>query len=240
MSAQTQPGVAVVLQKKDLNTSVFTYNSTTKTFSIKPVSTDSANLLTSGADGLASLTPGVVQNNQITYTASLDNATPPNLILYKTVGGTTTAVSTVAVGSTANPQVTGGSYNATSGVLTLTETGSGNNVTINLGAFLTAVQTANSNSISHSGTGTGSSPLTASVILDPESGNLLKVTASGTKVDPADVLALLNANITHGLTVNTSAGLLTSVVNGVTATTNLLLLQGADGSTIGYALAGTS
>lgn len=86
--------------------------------------------------------------------------------------------------------VDGATYNASTMVLTLTDTnGTTPDVTVSL-ADLKAIVTANTNSITLSGTGESATPLKADVKLDPLAGNLLKVTAAGTKVDPADVVAL--------------------------------------------------
>jgi hypothetical protein len=61
--------------------------------------------------------------------------------------------------------------------------------------FTLFVTSTDSTSIDFSGAGTVGSPLTASLIVDVLAGNLLKVTASGAKVDPADVkLALTFVN----------------------------------------------
>lgn len=54
-----------------------------------------------------------------------------------------------------------------------------------------SVTSTDSNSIDFSGVGTVGSPLTADIKIDVLAGNLLKVTATGTKVDPADVKALV-------------------------------------------------
>jgi hypothetical protein len=57
--------------------------------------------------------------------------------------------------------------------------------------FALVVVTANSNSITLTGNGNTGTELTAALKVDPLSSNLLKVTASGTKVDPVDVKAVL-------------------------------------------------
>lgn len=57
--------------------------------------------------------------------------------------------------------------------------------------FTLSVTSSDSTSIDFSGVGTVGSPLTASVIVDPLVGNLFKVTATGTRVAPADVKAAL-------------------------------------------------
>jgi len=86
--------------------------------------------------------------------------------------------------------VNGGNYNAATGVLTLTDNDGGTgDVTINL-QDLKIVVTAASNSIGFTGTGEASSALVANLVVDPLAGNLLAVTATGVKVDPAGVTAI--------------------------------------------------
>lgn len=91
--------------------------------------------------------------------------------------------------------VSGGGYDPATMVLTLTDNdGTTPDIVINL-ADLKKVVTAASQSIVWSGTGEASSPLQAELKLDPLAGNLLKVTPSGVKVDPADIVVATDYGI---------------------------------------------
>lgn len=128
--------------------------------------------------------------------------------------------------------VNGANYNASTMVLTLTDnSGTTPDVVINL-ADLKQVVTQATNSILFSGTGESGSPLQADLKVDALVGNLLKVTAAGVKVDPADVVALTTN------TLGFSGGTLTSTVTGVAATAALRGDQVQDlfGVNIGYLL----
>lgn len=57
------------------------------------------------------------------------------------------------------------------------------------------IVTASTNSILNTGVGTTASPLTSNLKVDVLAGNLLKVTASGTKVDPTDVTILASVDV---------------------------------------------
>jgi hypothetical protein len=79
--------------------------------------------------------------------------------------------------------------------------------------FSLTVTSTDSNSIDFSGVGTVGSPLTASIKVDALAGNLLAVTASGVKVDPASVKAALTFdNELQDLASNT-LGYFNSTVN---------------------------
>ena len=86
--------------------------------------------------------------------------------------------------------VNGGTYNAATMVLTLTDNdGTTPDIMIALSELKT-ITTAASDTITFSGDGSDANPLTADLVVDPLAGNLLKTSAAGAKVDPADVIAL--------------------------------------------------
>lgn len=92
--------------------------------------------------------------------------------------------------------VNAASYDPATMVLTLQDNeGTTPDITINL-ADLKQVITANANGLTWSGTGEASNPLIASLTLDPIAGNLLKLTASGFKVDPADIKVTTDYGLT--------------------------------------------
>jgi hypothetical protein len=79
--------------------------------------------------------------------------------------------------------------------------------------FALVVVTADSNSIALTGNGNTGTELTAALKLDALAGNLLKVTASGTKVDPADVKAALTFTDELQSLASVTIGFVNSAVN---------------------------
>ena len=149
--------------------------------------------LTSTVNGVAStldLTP-LIQAGETNTTLTYNPAT--KTLTYTNEDATVATIDLSALA--ADIFVTGGSYNAATMVLTLSDNdGVTPDITINL-ADLKKVATQATNSITFTGTGEASSPLQASLVVDPIAGNLLTVTASGAKVAPAAVTALATVDV---------------------------------------------
>lgn len=191
--------------------SQFTFNSTTGKWVVAGtgVSSDAGNILTAGTDHAPLLTQAVIRSNQTTYTLAM-SADNKKIQLMNQAG----AVISVIDPTVFEAQLDGVAIS--NGVFTFNDA-SGNAVgTLNTGLFLQTVSIANSNAVSISGTGVAGSPVTASLVVDTITGNLLKVSTNGALVSSSDILALLNANITH--TLSSAVNTMTSIVNGVTAT----------------------
>ena len=157
------------------------------------LSNPSAANLTSTVNGVAStldLTP-LIQAGETNTTLTYAPAT--KTLTYTNEDATVATIDLSALA--ADIFVTGGSYDPATMVLTLSDNdGVTPNITINL-ADLKKVTTQATNSIAFTGTGEASSPLQANLVLDPITGNLLVVSATGAKVDPAAVLALATVDV---------------------------------------------
>lgn len=192
---------------------------------VATVAADAGNLVASGFDGGAYLDQGAIRGAQAYPSFTVADR---QLTVDDGAGHITVVPLDVA-----DIHVTGASLVGT--VLHLRQDGEPD-VELDLGAFLQAVATANSTSIALSGSGTAASPIAASVILDPVAGtNLLKVGASGIKVDPADILALLNANTAVSTTIDPVDGVFRTTVSGQEATTPIVELVDSAGVHVGYA-----
>lgn len=147
-------------------------------------------------------------------------------------------------------------------VLTFTDKESNQTITFDTSSPITSILKANSQAISLSGDGkTGA--LTATLIIDPATNNLAKVSATGLMVDKNDVLAYINANLTFSatstgnsiaITVGDATQTVTAVnsntlthdlannqlktaVNGVAATVATATLKNTAGTTLGAIIA---
>lgn len=224
------------LRPQDLGAQ-FVLDPATHKFRHNPVSVDPGQVLSQGSDLNAFLNALGVQNAQTTYHLALAGHT---IQLYRTASGVTTLQDTVDT-TLFDMSVSGATI--INGILSLTETNGGPTVQVDLSAFLKAVSYANSNAIAITGQGNPGSPLVVSFVVDATvpavtgaAGNLLKVSVNGAKVDPSDVLALLNANISHTLVVDTANALLRSVVNGIGATVPLTEILDVTGVHQGWML----
>ena len=203
----------------------------TQKFRISVVSTDATNVAVAGSDGGAKVTQAIIQANQLSYTFGYD-PTAKKLTLYQTTSGTTSVVSTV------DPNVYDLTVNGATlanGKLTLTETNGGASVTVDLNAFLQEVSLANTNAISLVGGGHANEPLTATLVIDPETNNILKVGVAGARVDTQDILTFLNGctTITTSLVADDANGVIRMKVGGSTATAASIVLTDANGVRIG-------
>jgi hypothetical protein len=156
------------------------------------VSSDVGNVLTLGSDNKAMLTENVVKSNQLTYSLSLDSANG-KIVLTDSSGASSYISAAVLQGSMDDVDI-----NADGTSITFVDKENARNVTINFSTFLTAVSKANTNAIALSGDGKAS-PLTATLIIDPIAGNLLKVGVNGAYVSTSDIIALLNSNTSVSL-----------------------------------------
>ena len=141
--------------------------------------------------GSVDLTPAVKAAETLTSWA-YDPAT--NIVTYTDEAGTAGTHDLSAL--TTDIYVNGGSFDAASMVLTLTDTDGGTgDITVDLSA-LKQVSTADSATVAFSGTGEAGSPLTASAsVSGATAGNLLTAVADGLAVDPAGVTALATVDV---------------------------------------------
>lgn len=174
-------------------------------------SADADNLLTAGADGASFLATSTVKNNQITYELSL---TDKKIKLINSDGGVSEIPTTSVEAEFKDVSITGSTVTFTDNL------DSSKTYVADFSTFLTAVGRANSNSIELSGSGTATDKLTATLVVDPSSDNLLKVSVSGAMVDSADILDLLNTSTS--VTLTSSVNTLTLTVNGQEATATII------------------
>lgn len=150
--------------------------------------------LTSDVNGVTDtidLTPAVQAAETLT-TWNYDPAT--HIVTYTGENGVAGTSDLSAL--TSDIYVNGGSYDAASMILTLTDADAGTaDVTVDL-SELKKVATADSATIAFSGTGEASSPLTASMIASTATvGNLATIVADGVAVDPVAVTALATVDV---------------------------------------------
>ena len=177
------------------------------------VSADAGNVLAAGTDAKAMLTSAAIKANQKTYVLSLDAANG-KIVLADSDGVQSYIDAAVLQGNMDDVDI---SADGTS--ITFVDRENSRNTTINFSTFMTAVNKANSNAITLSGDGKATA-LTATLVVDPAVGNLLKVGVAGASVSQSDVLALLNSNTTVSL--SSSANSMTVTVNGKTSSANII------------------
>lgn len=95
----------------------------------------------------------------------------------------------------------------------------GNTLSFDTNSPIYAILKANTNAIQLAGDGKTSN-LTATLIVDPNTNNLLKITVNGAMVDKNDILAVVNQATTNSLT--SSGNTLTSTVNGKTSNASII------------------
>lgn len=177
------------------------------------VSSDAGNVLVAGTDAKAMLTSAAIKSNQKTYVLSLDAANG-KIVLTDSDGAQSYIDAAVLQGNMDDVDI---SADGTS--ITFVDRENSRNITINFSTFMTAVNKANSNAITLSGDGKATA-LTATLVVDPAAGNLLKVGVAGASVKQSDVLALLNSNTTVSL--SSSANSMSVTVNGKTSSANII------------------
>lgn len=177
------------------------------------VSTDVGNVLTRGADNRPLLTSAAIKSNQKTYVLSHDVANA-KIVLTDSDGTQSYINAAVLQGSMDDVDIS-----ADNTSITFIDKENGRTTTIDFSTFLTAINKANSNAIALSGDGKNTA-LTATLVLDPSAGNLLKVGVAGASVSQSDVLALLNSNTTVSL--SSSANSMSVTVNGKTSSANII------------------
>ena len=240
----------------------FTWDSATNKWKIIGTgpSTDANNILTTGTDGSTYLSHTNLQGAQKVFTMEY-NSTSKKIELSEVVptaggGSTTTVVSSVdpisLQGQLDEITITNGS--------TITFTDQGNpdvSYTADFSSLMGKL-TAATNSISLAGDGKTGTELKATLVVDPTTNNLLKVTVAGTKVDKNDVLAMLNAHTALSSTVNvmklsidgtdytaniinsnvlavdSANSVFRSTINGVAATTPIIELTNSANVHIGF------
>lgn len=187
------------------------------------VSSDAGNLLTNGADDRAvlvqaSLAPAVAALETKT-TLTFDAAT--SVITYTGESGVPSTIDLSAF--LADVSVSGGAYDPTTQVLTLTQDDDGPAITINL-QELKQVTSANSSTVTITGNGENANPLTAAVNVSAAAGNQLSAVADGLFV-PATVT---NYADSWSVALTEAAGVVTADVKRSAAAGNQLV-EAADG-----------
>lgn len=222
-----------VIQPHDFGAQFYLENGKWKVTSSGGVSTDSDNILSVGADSKAKLTATDIKTKQKTYALSLD-ATTAKIKLTDSDGVITSIDTAVLQGSMDDVDIS-----ADNTAITFYDRENSRSTTVDFSTFLTSISKANSNAISLAGDGK-STPLTANLIVDPLSNNLLKVSVNGCKVDPADIVALLNSSTSVSL--SSSANTMTVTVNGKTSNTTIVnsvnVAKNATSSTIDVSVNG--
>ena len=184
------------------------------------VSTDANNVLTNGTDGSAYLATANLQGKQKVYSMAYNSGTKKIELTETTpnagTGSTSTVISSVdpiaLQGQLDEITITNGS------TITFTDQGTPDiTYTVDFSTLMGKL-TANSTSMVLAGDGKTGTPLTATLIVDPASDNLLHVNVAGTSVSKNDILALLNSNTSLTSSVNT----MTVSINGTTHTANIV------------------
>ena len=207
------------------------------TYGIAVESADLSNLVRTGSDGGAFLAAADVQGAQITYNAAIVGRT---IVFYATANGVTSAVATLDL-SVIDMTVTGATI--TNGMLTLTESNGGPTITVDLSAFIKSVVTTTTPSIKWTGSGTAADPLKADLVVDATVamlggvGNLLRVSATGVRVDPVDVLGFLSVVTTTRLQIDATNGLFKVSSIGSQGAIGIVRAVGLDGTVLGFMFA---
>ena len=222
-----------IVHPSDLGVQFYLENGKWKVASSVSVSSDAGNIITTGTDSGAKLTVADIKNNQKTYALSLDGASA-KIKLTDSDGVVTSIDTAVLQGSMDDVDIS-----ADNTSITFYDKENSRSVTVDFSTFLTSINKANTNAISLSGNGK-STALTANLIVDPLSNNLLKVTVDGCKVDPADVVALLNSSTSVAL--SSSVNTMTVNVNGKTSNATIVnsvdVAKNATSSTIDISVNG--
>lgn len=135
------------------------------------VSSDAGDVLTVGSDGKPLLTQQIIQANQTVTSQEWDAVN--KVLTFTNEAGVTLTVNLAAVDAHLE------SASLQAGVLVLHGVDGEPDVTVDLTSFLQAVQAQGSQTVTLAGAGTVSSPLQASVVLDPAAGNLLSAGPNG-------------------------------------------------------------
>lgn len=110
-----------------------------------------------------------------------------------------------------------------SSVITFIDKTTNETIVFDTSSPIFSIMKANTNAIQLSGNGKDSA-LSATLVIDPSTDNLLKVNVNGAIVNKQDILAILNSNpstfITNSLTSENNT--LTSTVNGQTETADII------------------
>ena len=197
-----------------------------------PYSADGGNVLVKGSDGKALLTPAGVQAAQSRYALAIDS-TKKIIQLMRSDNGAAPVVDTSVNTAVFDVSVTGATID-NNGNLILQESNGGGTVTVSLSSYLTTVAFLASQSTTVSGAGTAANPLEINLKVDATvAGNLVKISANGVKVDPADVVALINNSIQVTTTVDTTNNVFSTKVGNQTSSNPIVYLTGLDGTVIG-------
>ena len=178
-----------------------------------------------------------VQGAQITYTAAIVGRT---IVFYQTANGVTKPVSTLDL-SVVDMTVTGATI--TNGILTLTESNGGPTINVDLSAFIKSVVTTSTPSIRWTGSGTSADPLKADLAIDATvaslggTTNLLRVSATGVRVDPVDVLLMIQATASVTLSVDATNGLFKVATLSKVGSIAVNRAVGMDGTVLGWIFA---
>ena len=128
------------------------------------------------------------------------------------------------------------------GILTFTDAETSTQLVFDTNSPIYQVLTANSYAISVTGDGKVSH-LTIDLIVDPNTDNLLKITASGAIVDKNDILALLNSSgagtVNFSFTKNTDIETLDLTINGTTQSLSINKVLNSANEVVGYMLSGS-
>ena len=217
------------------------------------VSTDAANILTTGSDNNAYLSQTAIRNNQVTYTLGY-NGTTKRIELKDDSGATISSVDPVLFEANLN-----GTF--TNGIFTISDADGGTTATLDTTIFLQQIAKVSNNALTVSGLGTVADPLAVTLNVDADTKNILSVSATGVMVSSDSVLSILNAatftltstgnqlsldlgnrnqtaNIINSLGITRTVDGLVSTVNGQnSAALSLVEMQDSTGTTIGYLLA---
>ncbi len=126
-------------------------------------------------------------------------------------------------------------------VITFTDSDNGETLTFDTASPIFSILKTNSNAIQLAGDGKHGA-LTATLIIDPDTNNLAKITANGLMVDKNDMLALINAEgggvqsleFKHDMTTNK----LTTKVNDLVASVHTVTLKNTSGEILGAIIKG--
>lgn len=226
-----------VVQPSELSAD-FTFDTQSKKWVLatKPVkvSTDAGNAITNGTDGGTFL----AQSKFKSITMVQDNAAA-KLYLYEYPAGTTFNQGTATLLQTVDMVALNAKLDEVdiSGtVVTFKDTTTNKTMNLDVSTLLTQIAVANSNAVNLSGNGTSASPLTVSLVMDPNSNNILKMSATGLMVSRADVLAIAQSAIpatTVTAAHDAANQKLNITVNGVTSSINTAQLTNSSGTVLG-------
>ena len=223
-----------VIQPEELDTQDFVFEGGLFKLAKPYKSNDAENALQSGTDGGVFLPKSELKRYRI-----VPDAETNSLNLYEYTGSnfdkdTATLLDSVNLATIA---IEVDDVAISGAILTFTDVQSGEVLSFDTALPLYSVLHQSSNSTDISGDGK-STPLVVDLIIDPDAGNLVKVTTSGVMVDSDDIVTLFNNVIQESMdfTNDTTNNSLKLTIGDTTKTVSTSRLVNSSGAVLGYIL----